>query len=65
VFKFSRFPNEPWSLVLFTIPGVLIGGQIGPKVASRISSKTAERLMIIVFLFFGTIMILKAPLALI
>jgi len=55
----------PWSLVLFTIPGVLIGGQIGPKVASRISSKTAEKLMITVFLFFGTIMILKAFFALI
>jgi uncharacterized membrane protein YfcA len=50
----------PWELVLFTIPGVLIGGQIGPKLASKISSETAEKLIIAIFLLIGVIMLSKA-----
>lgn len=57
--------SVPWEIVLFTIPGVLIGGQVGPKLASRISSETAEKLLIAVFLSIGTMMILKAVLAVI
>lgn len=30
-------------IVIFTIPGVIIGGQIGPLLASRVSQKTLER----------------------
>lgn len=38
------------SLVTFTVPGVLIGGQVGPWVAHRISQSMLERLMGILFI---------------
>jgi uncharacterized protein len=38
------------SLVLFTIPGVLIGGQLGPAVASRIPQRALERSLGILFM---------------
>ena len=53
------FESVPWSLVLFTIPGVLIGGQIGPKIATKLSSETGEKILIVVFLFFGILMAFK------
>jgi uncharacterized membrane protein YfcA len=49
----------PLTLIMFTVPGVLIGGQIGAKFASRVSSHTAERLLILTFLVFGGIMTIK------
>lgn len=49
----------PWTLVLFTIPGVLIGGQIGPRISSKINSSTSEKLLILIFLIFGVIMLVK------
>ncbi|MHA2231358.1 MAG: sulfite exporter TauE/SafE family protein [Candidatus Hodarchaeales archaeon] len=52
--------SVPWEIALFTIPGVLIGGQIGPKIATRVTSEAAEKLLIGVFLSIGTIMLLKA-----
>ncbi len=33
----------PWELVAFTIPGVIIGGQIGPRLHGRMSPRTTER----------------------
>ena len=53
------FESVPWSLVLFTIPGVLIGGQIGPNLATKLSSETGEKILIVVFLFFGILMLFK------
>ena len=29
-------------IVVFTVPGVIIGGQLGPQLASRVSQKTLE-----------------------
>ncbi|OLS26442.1 MAG: hypothetical protein HeimC3_09920 [Candidatus Heimdallarchaeota archaeon LC_3] len=52
--------SVPYDLILFTIPGVLIGGQIGAKVASRVDSHTAERLLILIFVIFGGVMAVKA-----
>jgi uncharacterized membrane protein YfcA len=37
------------SLVVFTVPGVIVGGQIGPIVAGRISQHTLERAMGVLF----------------
>jgi hypothetical protein len=31
------------SIVIFTIPGVLIGGQLGPQITSRVPEKTLLR----------------------
>ncbi len=46
----------PWTLVMFTIPGVLIGGQIGAKLSSRVSEHTAERFLILLFISLGLVM---------
>ena len=39
----------PWNLVMYTIPGVIIGGQIGPRAQGKVSQKTMVRA--IAFLF--------------
>ncbi len=31
------------SIVIFTVPGVLIGGQLGPQITSRVTEKTLLR----------------------
>ena len=49
----------PWELILFTIPGVLIGGQIGPRIATKVSSKQSEILLITVFFVIGSLMALS------
>ena len=47
--------NTVLSLVIFTIPGVLIGGQLGPLVSSRISQRTLERELAILFIFVAAL----------
>ena len=46
----------PWSLVMWTMPGVLIGGQIGPYVSSKVSSYHGERALIALFVVLGVVM---------
>ena len=41
------------SLVIFTVPGVIIGGQIGSLVASRIPQTVLERSLAILFIFIA------------
>lgn len=43
----------PWNLLVFTIPGAVIGGQIGSKAQGALSSITMERLIVIVFTIIG------------
>ncbi len=43
----------PWNLVLYTIPGAVLGGQIGSRFQGRISSEHSERLIAILFLVVG------------
>lgn len=50
--------SVPWTLLIFTIPGVLIGGQIGPRLASKISPETGEKILLGLFFSIGLIMIL-------
>ncbi len=45
------------NIVIFTIPGVIVGGQIGPVVASRISQKTLERGLGVLFLIVGGVLL--------
>ena len=45
------------SLVIFTVPGVIIGGQIGPLLAGRISQHTLERGLAALFILVATLMI--------
>lgn len=43
--------NIVFSIVIFTVPGVIIGAQIGPLVASSISQHILERCLGVLFIF--------------
>ncbi len=43
----------PWNLVVNTIPGALIGGQLGSRFQGRISSEHTERLISGLFMMVG------------
>lgn len=43
----------PWNLLLFTIPGAIIGGQLGAKAQGVLSSLTMERLIVAIFSIIG------------
>ena len=43
------------SLVIYTVPGVMIGGQLAPMLAVRLDKQTMERLLTIIFIFIGGI----------
>jgi uncharacterized membrane protein YfcA len=49
-----------WHLVTWTIPGVLVGGQIGPRLQGRIQQRTMERFVGIVFLGLAAAMLAVA-----
>ncbi len=49
--------NTVMSLVIFTVPGVVIGGQLGSLVASRISQNVLERALGILFLVVALLML--------
>ena len=59
--NFSQAGPETLSLVfgivIFTIPGVIIGGQIGSLVASRIPQKVLEKSLAILFILVAVLMI--------
>lgn len=46
----------PWRLIIFTVPGVLIGGQIGALIASKMKGHTAEVVLIILFVLLSMVM---------
>ncbi|MDJ0938579.1 MAG: sulfite exporter TauE/SafE family protein [Woeseiaceae bacterium] len=50
----------PWNLVIYTIPGVLIGGQIGPRLQGRISHRTMELAIASLFVLLGIAMLFVA-----
>lgn len=39
----------PWDLVLYTVPGVIIGGQIGPRIQGRFNPRLMEKIIAVVF----------------
>ena len=41
---------------MWTMPGVLVGGQIGPYISSKVSSYYGERALIGLFVFLGFVM---------
>lgn len=49
--------NTVMSLVIFTVPGVVIGGQLGSLVASRISQHFLERALGILFLMVALLLL--------
>ena len=50
----------PWHLVCYSIPGVLIGGQIGPRLQGRIAQQTMERAIAALFVLLAGAMLLVA-----
>jgi uncharacterized membrane protein YfcA len=46
----------PWHLVVYTVPGVLIGGQLGPWLQGRIPSRSVERGIAVLFAVIGVAM---------
>jgi hypothetical protein len=45
--------DQVLSLVIFTVPGVLIGGQVGPKVAARVPERTMQVILAVLFILIG------------
>ena len=43
----------PWNVVIYTIPAVIIGGQIGPRLQGKISQHAMERSIGYLFLIIG------------
>ena len=46
----------PWNLVVYTVPAVIIGGQIGPRLQGTISQRTMEKAIAILFGIIGVAM---------
>ena len=47
--------NQVLSLVIYTVPAVIIGGQLGPALAARLDTHKVERLLAVVFIIIGVI----------
>ncbi len=43
----------PWNAVVYTIPAVIIGGQIGPHLQGKVAPRTMEKSIGILFLIIG------------
>lgn len=41
--------DVPWNLIAFIVPGVIIGGQLAPRMQGRLSQRTMEKLLSGVF----------------
>ncbi len=46
----------PWNLVCWTIPAVIIGGQIGPRLQGKVAQRSMERAIAILFGIIGVAM---------
>ena len=51
------FDAIPWNLVCYTIPGVILGGQLGPRIQGKIATSTLSRFMAVVFVVIGICML--------
>ncbi len=45
--------SVPWNLVAYTIPGAVIGGQLGARYQGKVSSEAMERFIAILFIIIG------------
>lgn len=51
--------SVPWHLVVYTVPGVIIGGQIGPALQGKFNQQKMEKGISLVFLLIGIAMIVS------
>lgn len=49
----------PWNLVIYTVPGALIGGQIGGRLQGKIDEKLFERFMGVLFGLIGGLFVVN------
>ena len=47
----------PWHLVAYTVPAVIIGGQIGPRLQGKVPQRTMERAIGGLFVAIGLAML--------
>lgn len=47
-----------WHVVIWSIPGVIIGAQVGPRLSGKVSPNVAERTLGILFIFIGILVVL-------
>ena len=52
--------NIPWNLVIYTVPGALIGGQIGAMYQGKVSSVKMERLIAMLFYIIAILFLVSA-----
>ena len=50
----------PWNLLVYDIPGVLIGGQIGPRLQGRIAPHVMRRAIAVLFVVLAIAMMTTA-----
>ena len=50
----------PWNVIIYIVPGVLIGSQIGPRIQSRFSRERLKRVIIILFVLISISMLFVA-----
>ena len=48
--------SVPWNVVVYTIPAVIIGGQIGPRLQGKISQRSMEKGIAYLFFVIGVAM---------
>ena len=53
----NGFDAIPWNLVCYTIPGVIIGGQLGPALQGKVSQSTMSTAIAALFVFLGVSML--------
>jgi uncharacterized membrane protein YfcA len=50
----------PWNLICYEVPGVAIGGQIGPRLQGLVSQRTMERAIGTLFIILAVAMMTVA-----
>lgn len=58
------FQAVPWNVVVYTVPAVIIGGQIGPWLQGKIAQRTMEKAIAYLFVIVGIAMLWIASRAL-
>jgi uncharacterized membrane protein YfcA len=58
--KSGGWSAVPWNLLCYDIPGVLIGGQIGPRLQGRVSPHTMRRAISVLFVMLSVAMMFVA-----
>lgn len=53
----------PWNLIVYTVPGAIIGGQIGARLQGKVPPRMMERSMAILFLIVGAVFLLNVTVA--